>query len=46
VKNNWLYRVYGTDLAKFQENSKFHYSVRSKDSSTDRYLREIKEKLG
>lgn len=46
VKNNWLYRVYGTNpqliVEKFYNH---HYSISSKDSSTDRYLKEIKEIL-
>jgi len=46
VKNNWLYRVYGTEPEKLVESKyNYHYSVRSKDSSTDRYLREIREIL-
>lgn len=46
AKNNWVYYVHGNDLTKLNEsNNYFHYSLKSKESSTDRKIKEIKEKL-
>lgn len=46
VKNNWLYYVYGNDTTKLNaSNDYYHYSLRTKDASTTRYLKEIEEKL-
>jgi hypothetical protein len=46
AKNNWVYYVYGNDLKKLNEsNNYYHYSLRSKESSTDRKIKEIKEYL-
>jgi len=46
VKNNWLYYVHGNDLVRLNEsNSYMHYPLRSKESSVDRKLVDIKEIL-
>lgn len=46
VKNGWLYKVYGTEPERLIENNyNHHYSVSSKDGSTDGYLKQIREIL-
>ena len=46
VKNNWLYRVYGTEPALIEENRyNYHYKMNTKESSCDHYIKLIKEKL-
>jgi hypothetical protein len=47
VKDNWVKYIYGEDISKVDSNAygQFEHTLRSKDSSTARYLKAIKEKL-
>lgn len=46
VKNNWLYYIYGTEPDGLKENPyNHHYPVKTKESSSTRYINLIKDYL-